>query len=802
MEPDILLYPPEDLTCRLCGNVSTARSKFQDHYAESHNIEILWRCSKCLDKVLGPIKSISSHLSKCARRQPAASQPQDRTAQASGTTDRETVSAPEPGQSEASRATIISYGRWTDSELRALANLEVSLGTHPFINQELAKRFTTRSVMSIRTQRHQARYKEIYQQALRDPVVAALSSVPVVARGLDTERHAEIEVGAAAGRVHDERNDEGATDPITQNLSSHSEMTFVAPDWSQCDTAQRVPTDSGDVGAAASGGGGSGVRGRAVDPMELTRSLNTTLEEMEPELYITSSNATNLSELAELLAGEASSPPNQQWLMGNLGPSMARVSVHNELGAGESDDVTPHNLINAPCGINATSNGNGSSVGETASLRSPGSVALGVAPPLPPDPDGALPLQTQRRFSEVSCLFEEVGLSDASLARRIATSPISQLDLESILRHFGVALGPRSNKPSRANNQRRGHSQRGNRSERKKRKFNEHQRLYRLGPRVLLHQLMSEDQEGSTVLKLEEIQGLYEPIFSNSSGSTGIEIPSRDKAVVDTTPFSYEEVVDTLRQMDKKAAPGPDHMKVSDLYMIPPKILCLIMNNFFIHKVIPPELKRSRTIFIPKKVTPRSAAEVRPITMSPVICRLYSRLLLRRLSAENSFHPLQGCFQEDRETSTNLLALQALMKILKKQKKSLYAVSLDVRKAFDCVSHEAIVAAAEGRDIPEHFLQVLQDLYKGCSTSFFWNGKTNGREVTVNQGIKQGDPLSPFLFNAVLDPFLQLANDSGLGVQIDRQHAAAMAFADDLLLFSSSLERWCECLRTISAEQA
>ena len=49
------------------------------------------------------------------------------------------------------------------------------------------------------------------------------------------------------------------------------------------------------------------------------------------------------------------------------------------------------------------------------------------------------------------------------------------------------------------------------------------------------------------------------------------------------------------------------------------------------------------------------------------------------------------------------------------------------------------------------FIKVVADLYDGATTTFATaNGET--RQIKINQGVKQGDPLSPILFNACLDP--------------------------------------------------
>lgn len=51
--------------------------------------------------------------------------------------------------------------------------------------------------------------------------------------------------------------------------------------------------------------------------------------------------------------------------------------------------------------------------------------------------------------------------------------------------------------------------------------------------------------------------------------------------------------------------------------------------------------------------------------------------------------------------------------------------------------------------------------------------------------MKQGDHLSPLLFNMVLDPLLKLLDASGFGMHVDGMSVAALAFADDLVLLAN-----------------
>ncbi|NXG81205.1 PO21 protein, partial [Baryphthengus martii] len=58
--------------------------------------------------------------------------------------------------------------------------------------------------------------------------------------------------------------------------------------------------------------------------------------------------------------------------------------------------------------------------------------------------------------------------------------------------------------------------------------------------------------------------------------------------------------------------------------------------------------------------------------------------------------------------------------------------------------------------------------------------------IQMRVGVKQGDPMSPLLFNLALDPLLCKLEECGDGLQQGNNTITAMAFADDLVLLSGS----------------
>ncbi|NXX51919.1 PO21 protein, partial [Tricholaema leucomelas] len=106
-------------------------------------------------------------------------------------------------------------------------------------------------------------------------------------------------------------------------------------------------------------------------------------------------------------------------------------------------------------------------------------------------------------------------------------------------------------------------------------------------------------------------------------------------------------------------------------------------------------------------------------------------------------------------------------------------------KAFDSVNHSHILSVLKQKGVDEHIIALITELYRNVTTSIQVK-KARTESIGIHIGVKQGDPMSPLLFNLALDPLLCKLENSGYGYQHCDKNITAMAFADDLVLLSSS----------------
>ena len=154
--------------------------------------------------------------------------------------------------------------------------------------------------------------------------------------------------------------------------------------------------------------------------------------------------------------------------------------------------------------------------------------------------------------------------------------------------------------------------------------------------------------------------------------------------------------------------------------------------------------------------------------------------------------PHQFGFRKSRSTSTPVFLIRRLLEHFERHTTSLYLLFLDWQQAFDSVSREAVQTALVGYGLPEAIINPVMALFQDCKF-FVQDGSFCSETYSQNRGIRQGCPLSPYLFIVLLssvmaDVSIQFQNSYGYTPWV---HSAAhplqhLEFADDTALMSRS----------------
>lgn len=262
-------------------------------------------------------------------------------------------------------------------------------------------------------------------------------------------------------------------------------------------------------------------------------------------------------------------------------------------------------------------------------------------------------------------------------------------------------------------------------------------------------------------------------------------------------PVSSEEVRRVIYGPKgmKDGAPGPDGLKLRDLKRFETDKIAVHFNLWMLAGSPPDRLSEAVTILIPKELGATEPAKHRPITISSIVLRCFHSVMARRMTDGLPWAPCQRAFVPGDGVAESTLLIQQILSRARKKLKATHLAFVDIRKAFDSVSHETMLKAARRMGVPDPFLEYLGAYYERATTRLKVRG-TLGVLIRLGRGVRQGCPLSGLLFNAVvdwvlsnLDPNLGMPLEAGpVGDDTRRIRCIGAAFADDLTLCGETKE--------------
>ena len=111
-------------------------------------------------------------------------------------------------------------------------------------------------------------------------------------------------------------------------------------------------------------------------------------------------------------------------------------------------------------------------------------------------------------------------------------------------------------------------------------------------------------------------------------------------------------------------------------------------------------------------------------------------------------------------------------------------LSLDAERAFDKIQHPFLIKTLQSVGIEGTFLNIINAIYEKPTANIILNGAALGA-FHLRSGIRQGYPLSPLLFNIVLEVLASAIRQQKdiKGIQIGKEEVKLSLFADDMILY-------------------
>ncbi|XP_021714646.1 uncharacterized protein LOC110682599 [Chenopodium quinoa] len=273
-------------------------------------------------------------------------------------------------------------------------------------------------------------------------------------------------------------------------------------------------------------------------------------------------------------------------------------------------------------------------------------------------------------------------------------------------------------------------------------------------------------------------------------------------------PYPKDEIFAALSQMSPCKAPGPDGLHAifyQKYWHIVGDDVTLFVNNIISGRVSISHVNRTNVALIPKVKDPTCISQFRPISLCNVLYKLASKSvanrlkpLLQRMVTEN-----QSAFVPKRLITDNALIALELFHTMKKRSKGRrgsISMKLDMSKAYDRVEWEFLRRLLTKLGFAGAWVDTIMTFVSTVSYSFIINGIPSN-DLIPSRGLRQGDPISPYLFilvSDVLSRMLQLASEKKLihSVRASRNgpDITHLFFADDSLLFTRATRQECSVI--------
>ncbi|CAL1387047.1 unnamed protein product [Linum trigynum] len=334
------------------------------------------------------------------------------------------------------------------------------------------------------------------------------------------------------------------------------------------------------------------------------------------------------------------------------------------------------------------------------------------------------------------------------------------------------------------------------------------------------HAKASERRKRNTIKKLQDEQGrvfkgqeevteclfqYYSKLFESKADQNCWKvIDVIEKKVTDEMnhkllrPFTTEEIKAALFQMGATKAPGDDGFPAlffqKNWSTIAPKLTEELM-EFLNGGSLPADLNRTLIALIPKVKNPTSPKEYRQISLCSVLYKILSKTIANRLKEvlNDLICEAQSAFVPGRSITDNVIAAFECFSTMKNKNKGdrgSLALKLDMAKAYDRVEWIFLERVMAKLGFDDKWIKLVMNCVSSVSYAVLVNGHKSSF-FNPGRGLRQGDPLSPYLFLLCAEGLSALINKNekerkihGLKICNKAPVVSHLLFADDCIIFA------------------
>ncbi len=274
--------------------------------------------------------------------------------------------------------------------------------------------------------------------------------------------------------------------------------------------------------------------------------------------------------------------------------------------------------------------------------------------------------------------------------------------------------------------------------------------------------------------------------------SSELKLSGQSKIMCDA-PLTLEEVIQAIHHQKPNTSPGIDGI-TNEFYrkhaeQIAP-ILLAVYNDWLQKEILPISQRTGIICLIYKKGDRTDLQNFRPISLTCCDLKILTGIFANRLQKciKEIIQPDQSGFIRGRSIHDNIRLVMDLLEYAKKNNITGGVLLLDQFKAFDLVNWDYMMICLTHYGFGPVFQKWMKILYKDLRSQVTFNGWCTPA-FNVERGVRQGDPLSPLLFDLAIEGLANAIRKSDFiqGIPLPFRNVMKVSmYADDTLIAFSS----------------
>jgi hypothetical protein len=268
----------------------------------------------------------------------------------------------------------------------------------------------------------------------------------------------------------------------------------------------------------------------------------------------------------------------------------------------------------------------------------------------------------------------------------------------------------------------------------------------------------------------------------------------QEELKISQSVFDIDELIKAIRKLKRRKTPGPDEVPIELFKELDEAALISILqiiNQWYQEASVPTEILQARVVLIFKKGDKANLANYRPISLLNTIYKIYAAMIQTRLAGalETHLQNTHNGFRAKRGTADAISYIRRLIDKGESTNTRTLLVLLDWEKAFDKILHPKLFEALKRMNVPDKICAAVRSLYKDPTFYVHLEGRSSNM-MPQKTGIRQGCPLSPYLFIIVMSVMYHDVH-ANHRLLTERQriigtHTDEVLYADDTICFAQT----------------